>query len=291
MPELQEVETIRLQLDRVLPGLKISQIQILKQKSFIGDKKNIIGEKIEKIRRFGKLLVIDLSNGLSLAIHLKMSGQLVYKGKKQPHKLNIIDPLLKALPNKHTRVVIKFSNKDRLYFNDLRIFGWIRILRNNPINTNNPVIQLSNLDNLIKDLGPEPLRNLTSEKFKNILKSSNKPIKFILMDQERLSGVGNIYSNEALFLAKIDPRGKAKELSDGSIASLFHCLERVLRDGIKWGGASSNNYINAFGIKGKAQDHFLVYQKEGQDCPNRCGEKIKRIKLGGRGTFFCPKCQ
>lgn len=278
MPELPEVEIIRLQLDRVLPGLIISGIQIFKQKSFVGDKKYIIGEKIEGIRRFGKLLVFDLSNGLSLAIHLKMSGQLVYRGIHQPTGLHISDPLLNALPNKHTRIIIEFSNKDRLYFNDLRIFGWIKILKK------------PQLTEIVNKLGPEPLKDLTLPKFKEIIKSSIKPIKLILMDQEKISGVGNIYANDSLFLAGINPAMKAKALNNDQMVKLFNNLEKVLKDGVRWGGASQNNFRDAFGEMGKVQEHFYVYAREGEKCI-KCKAYIKKIKLGGRGTFYCPACQ
>lgn len=263
MPELPEVETIRLQLNTVLPGLIIQKLQVLNPKSFIGDKKLVIGEKIIGVRRFAKLLIIDFSNGLSLAVHLKMTGQLVYQGDREGL----------------TRIIIEFTNRSRLFFNDLRKFGWMRVVNDD------------HKSDLIKNLGPEPLKDLTIIKFKEILKLSNKPVKLVLMDQEKIAGVGNIYANEALFLAGIDPGKKAKELNDGSIVPLFHCLEKVLKEGIKLGGASSNNYVNAFGEKGKAQEHFLVYGKNGQNCPNKCGSEIIRIKLGGRGTFYCPKCQ
>lgn len=289
MPELPEVETIRLQLDKVLPGLMISEVKIFKQKSFIGDKKYIIGERIVGIRRFGKLLVFNLSNGLLLAIHLKMSGQLVYRGIHQPTRQYIPDPLLKVLPNKHTRIIIEFSNSDRLYFNDLRIFGWMKIALSGKREAVSSKKYLK-INDLIKNLGPEPLRDLTIDKFKDILKSSNKPVKLILMDQEKLSGVGNIYANDSLFLAGINPTIKAKTLNNGQMIKLLNCLEKVLKNGIKWGGASQNNFRDAFGEMGKVQEHFYVYAREGKKCL-KCKANIKKMKLGGRGTFYCPVCQ
>lgn len=111
------------------------------------------------------------------------------------------------------------------------------------------------------------------------------------MDQEKISGVGNIYANDALFLSGINPRKSANTLLDNQIAVLLNCLERVLKDGIKWGGASRNNFRDAYGEKGQVQNHFHVYDREGCNCPNLCGAEIKKFKLGGRGTFFCPICQ
>ncbi|MCL4338061.1 bifunctional DNA-formamidopyrimidine glycosylase/DNA-(apurinic or apyrimidinic site) lyase [Patescibacteria group bacterium] len=292
MPELPEVETIKLQLNSVLHGLIIKDVRILKPKSFIGSKEDITGEKIIGLRRFAKILVLDFKNGLSLAIHLKMSGQLVYRGKKQPKNLHIADPLLLSLPNKHTRVIVDFSNGDMLFFNDLRIFGWMRIVKSQTSNLKPQNLEgkYIYLDNLVKNLGPEPFKDLTLNVFRKILKLSNKPVKAVLMDQERISGVGNIYANDSLFLSGIHPKRKATELSVYEINKLYVNLLKVLRDGLKWGGASENNFRDAFGEMGKVQEHFYVYGRDKEKCI-RCGETIRKIKLGGRGTFFCPVCQ
>lgn len=273
MPELPEVETIRLQLDSVLPGEIIKDIQVLASKSFFGDKRRVIRKKIIGLRRFAKILVIDLSNSLCIAVHLKMTGQLIFSVKRKALSGNNSD-----LPNKHTRVIITLLSGDRLYFNDLRKFGWLK------------VVSTVQLKELINKLGPEPLRDLTLDKFKGILKSSNKPVKLLLMDQEKLAGVGNIYANEALFMAGISPTVKTNELSGRSIRSLFHCLIDSLKMGIKYGGASDNNYVDAFGEKGHMQEHFEVYGRTGEKC-FKCPSIIKRIKIGGRGTFYCPTCQ
>lgn len=278
MPELPEVETIRLQLNNVLRGLIIKDVEILNSKSFIGNKKEVIGKKVIDIRRFGKLLVIDLNDNLNLGIHLKMSGQLIYRGKKQPSKLKVEDEDIKNLPNKHTRIVVKFSNRDHLYFNDVRKFGWMKII--------------SNIKDQISKLGIEPFtKEFTLENFKKVLNLSKKAIKLVLMDQEKIAGVGNIYANDALFCAKINPKNKAKDLNEQEVNKLFNCILEVLKNGIKWKGASENSYRDAFGQKGRLQEHFLVYAREGKICPRNCGEKIKKFMLGGRGTYFCPKCQ
>lgn len=281
MPELPEVETLRLQLSDLIVGQTIKNIKILKNKSFIGDSGLLIGAKIKNIRRFAKILIFDLSNEFCLAIHLKLSGQLIYRGTRDQELgiRNNIDPLLRTLPNKYTRAIITFASGDILYFNDLRIFGWIKVIKS------------TNVKDVVEHLGPEPFKDLTLEKFKEILQSSKKPIKLVLMEQEKIAGVGNIYANEALFLAGIHPKTSAFRLSVQQAEVLYLKLLKVLKDGIKWGGASENNFRDAFGRMGKLQEHFLVYAKEGQACPNNCGEKIRRIALGGRGTFFCPKCQ
>lgn len=293
MPELPEVETLRLQFSTILIGLKIKDIQIFKSKSFIGDIKQVIGGKIEGVRRFAKILVVDLSNGLSLAIHLKMSGQLILRQNRQLKYISRHTRVVINLPNKHTRVAITFTNGDKLYFNDQRIFGWIRVVRNNSITqlSNKPINKLYDLNDLIKNLGPEPLRDLTIEKFQRILKTSKRPIKLVLIDQEKIAGVGNIYANDALFLAGIHPKISANQLSKAQVEVLYHKLLKVLKEGIKWRGASQNNFRDAYGEKGEKQEHFYVYDQEGKECINECGETIKRITLGGRGSFYCPICQ
>jgi len=293
MPELPEVETLRLQLSQLIIGKTIKSIDILKPKSFIGKKEQVIGKKIVEVKRFAKILVIDLSNGLSLAVHLKMSGQLIFRQDIQLRYIWRHTKVVNDLSNKHTRVIITFVDGDRLYFNDQRMFGWIKVIQNAKfkMQDDNAKLKIPYIYDLIKKLGPEPLRDLTLETFKKILKSSRKPIKLLLMDQEKIAGIGNIYANDALFLAKINPAEKANEIEDGSIVKLFNCLQKVLKDGIKWRGASKNHFRDVFGAKGKVQEHFHAYDREGEKCPNKCGSVIERITLGGRGTFFCPKCQ
>jgi formamidopyrimidine-DNA glycosylase len=263
MPELPEVETIRLQLEKFLVGKKISKIEIRKPKSFPDDSKQVIGAKVKTVRRFGKVTVIDLDNGNSLLIHLKLTGQLLING--------IIGP--------HTRVIIEFDNL-KLIFNDLRIFGWIKIVK-----TKNAI-----KEGFIGKLGPEPFRDLNLVLFKNILAKTTRPIKIVLMDQEKISGVGNIYANDALWLAGIDPKRQANSLSIFEQKKLYQSVLDVLKKGIKYGGASDQHYIKPDNTKGEYQDHFLVYGRKGEPC-NNCKTKIEKTFIGGRGTFFCPKCQ
>lgn len=299
MPELPEIETLRAQFSQLIVGKVIKSIDIFNQKSFIGDKKLVVNGEIVGVKRFAKILVIDFSNKLSMAVHLKMSGQLIYNLKSQPFDItqdksskvkNInqnskIDNSLSNLPNKHTRVIINFIDGSRLFFNDIRMFGWIRIIAQNH-NSN-----LQTLADITGKLGPEPLGDLTKDQFVRILKSTIRQIKLVLMDQEKIAGIGNIYANESLFLSKINPKIQAGKLSNRQSVELFNKLLQVLKLGIKWGGASVNNYRDAFGGKGRMQEFVCVYGKKGRKCPNGCGGEIKRILLGGRGTFYCPNCQ
>lgn len=273
MPELPEVETIKHQLARLINGFKIREIEVVQRKSFIGDADLFRGVRITDVRRFGKMLVVDTNRVVSLVVHLKMTGQLIFQ------KLDFRSQISEGkLPNKFTRVIIYFTDGSRLFFNDLRRFGWIKAMK------------LTDLKEKLKKIGPDPLK-ITGDVFYQILLNSKKPVKLILMDQEKLAGVGNIYANESLFLAKINPRMASNKIKKAKANLLLNSLQKTLAKGIKWGGASDNNYLNAFGEKGEMQEHFLVYGKEGEHCINKCGGNIIRIKQGGRSSFFCPKCQ
>jgi formamidopyrimidine-DNA glycosylase len=270
MPELPEVETIRRDLTRLVVGRKILAVTTdsLKQvKPSLGKvKKAIVGAKIKKIERRAKVLLIFLSNRRVLAVHLKLTGRLLVRKKGVPK-------------DDWQHVVISLSGNKELRFADLRKFGWIKLLKDR-----------KELEKLLSEFGPEPLDSLDLRRFKEILSSTSRSIKIVLMDQKKISGVGNIYANDALFLARINPRRPAKGITDKEAKKLFRAIEKVLRAGIKYRGASDQYYLDALGRKGAYQDHFLTYGRQGKKCFD-CGGKIKKIKIGGRGTFFCPKCQ
>lgn len=264
MPELPEVETIRMQLEKFLKGRKIIDVEVKTAKSFPDDRKKILGARVLGTRRFGKVLVIDLDNGYSLLIHLKLTGQLLVNGT----------------PGPYTRVIINFEKGEKLIFNDLRIFGWMRIVQKKEVKD----------EGYIKKLGVEPLRDLTLEKFKQILTQTRRPIKIVLMDQAKIAGVGNIYANDALWLAGINPKRRSLGLSSSETKTLYEAMLKVLKEGLRWGGASDQYYIKPDGTKGKYQDHFLVYGRENTPCL-RCKAKIEKFFLGGRGTYWCSNCQ
>lgn len=293
MPELPEVETIRLQLDEKLKGLKISGVEILNAKSFQGNPEKVIGRKVEKVFRRAKITIIGLEGGIYLAIHLKLTGQLIYREKTESKHCEQKDGpfAVGELPNKYTRVIINFDppssrsaglrRASKLYFNDLRIFGWIRVIKD-----------LGELG--IEKFGPEANdeNTFSLEYFQKILAKSSKPVKLIIMDQEKLAGVGNIYANEALFLAGILPARKANSLTGEDIKILRHSILGVLREAIKQKGTSDKDeaFRQITGEKGGFQKFLQVYGRAGQKCP-KCGGIIKRIALGGRGTFYCERCQ
>lgn len=284
MPELPEVETIKKELQKAIVGKKIVGIEVLLAKQFQGKKEDVLGAKITAIERRGKILKISLSNGKNLLIHFKLTGQLVWV-PKAGERATLGHPIPFAgseLPAKTTHVIFEI-NGGRLFFNDLRQFGWIKV-----------VGELDEqMTKELGNLGVEPLtKEFTVEKLSSILQSSSRPVKLVLMDQEKIAGVGNIYANEALFEAGISPARPARILSKEDIKRLREAIIRVLEDGLKYGGSSAKDeaYIKPTGEAGEYQKHFRVYQRVGQSCP-RCKSKIERVELGGRGTFFCPKCQ
>lgn len=269
MPELPEVETIRRDLADLIVGKKILDVETDSPKqikpSLMEVKKATTGASIKEIKRRAKLLSICLDNGKILAAHLKLTGRLLVRKKGAPK-------------DSWQHITFSLSGGRELRFADLRKFGWMKLVTEDEIKI------------LTKEFGPEPLDDLTIEKFQEILTKSGRPIKIILMDQSKISGIGNIYAVDALNLAKIDPRKPARSLSLREQSKLFEAIENVLKAGIKYRGASDQYYLDALGQKGGYQDHFLVYNRAGKKCFN-CGSEIKKFFLGGRGTYFCPKCQ
>lgn len=279
MPEFPEVETIRRGLDKYLVGHKIEDVEVRVQKLLQGDPKNIIGAKVRDIRRFGKGLVIDLSNGYSLAIHIKLTGQVIYKDKTISKVTNVSNARVGTLPNKFTHVSFTLDKGSMLYYNDPRRFGWIKIVKTSEVH---------DLP-FFKSLGPE-FNALKIEQFSKIISSSKLAIKPLLMDQKRISGIGNIYANDALYDSKIDPKRPANSLTHIEQKELFDSIKKVFAAGLKYGGSSELNYVNALGEDGQYQNHTLIYGKNGQKC-KRDGSTIQKNYLGGRGTYFCPACQ
>ncbi|MDP2927000.1 MAG: DNA-formamidopyrimidine glycosylase [bacterium] len=263
MPELPEVETIKRYLQRAIVGKTIIGVEILSKKQFPDNPKEVIGVKIISIARRGKNLIINLSNNKSLLIHLKLTGQLVVTQKN---------------PDRATRVIVSF-NQGKLFFNDLRKFGWMKIVKSSELE--------------LTKLGPEPFwPDFTNEYLKQVFSKTTKPIKLVLLDQEKIAGIGNIYANDALWEAEIYPERPAKNLRPMEIKKLREAIILVLKEGILYEGSSAADgaYIKPDTSPGSYQKHFRVYQKDGEKC-QKCGTIIKRINLGGRGTFFCPSCQ
>jgi formamidopyrimidine-DNA glycosylase len=283
MPELPEVETIARQLNDVIGGKKIESIQVLRQKSFPGDENELLGETVEEIGRRAKVIIFKFKNSDKLlTVHLKMTGQLIYISSK--NRIAGGHPTadwIKELPSSHTRVVLTFDDKSRLFFNDMRVFGWMRI------------ISKQVFDKQLEKKAPDVIDpEFTVEYLSRILSKTARAVKQVLMDQEKIGGVGNIYANDALYLAGIHPQRAAKLLTPKEVDSLWKYVREVINKGIKYGGASASDdkYVNLSGLGGKYQEHFLVYEKNGDKC-KVCGSVIEKIKIGGRGTYLCPVCQ
>lgn len=274
MPELPEVETIRRQLEHDLKTSKFLSVETSHPKSFRPSFKaveeHILGQKIEKIDRQAKLIIFRLSNNACLLFHLKLTGRIfVRKAGDRP------DDYLRSL------FLLKSGagKKLELRFCDARKFGFVKLVETQ-----------KEMEELLKGFGPEPFKDLTLAKFKQLLKKAGQAVKAVLMDQKKISGIGNIYANDALWLARIHPRTPAKLLGSAETKKLYRAILRVLRDGLKYGGASDQWYRQAHGEQGEYQKHFLVYGRTGQKCL-LCKTIIKRIVVAGRGTFFCPNCQ
>lgn len=287
MPELPEVETIVRGLDKLLPEKTVAKVNFNTPKSFPNSNPDIdkflIGSKIVKVKRRGKVIIIDLSTKYTLITHLKMTGQLIYRSLKQNFGGgHPTDSLVGKLPDRSTRVVIDFKDGSQLFFNDQRKFGWMRLL---------PTIEVPNID-FFKKLGPEPLdSDFTLPKFEaSLQRRKNSSIKPVLLDQSIIAGIGNIYADESLWMSKIHPATKVVRLSKNKLKELHANIRAVLILSIEKGGSTDRNYLNAEGKKGSYLEFANVFRKDGQPC-SRCGTTIIKFKLFGRGTHICPKEQ
>ena len=294
MPELPEVETVRIGLQSLLPGKIVAGAIFDTPKSFPNTPADVsqflVGAKILSVNRRAKVLLIELSSQYSLVIHLKMTGQLVYvpSGSMQTEsdqRFGAGHPnqsLVGSLPDKSTRVTVSFDDNSNLYFNDQRKFGWMRLL---------PTVEVPNID-FFKRVGPEPLESsFTSAVFiERLMRRKKSGIKSVLLDQSVLAGVGNIYADESLWSAKIHPETRVFQIPHAQLEMLHKELIDVLKLSIEKGGSTDRNYVNAEGKKGSYISFAKVFRKEGTPC-QRCGTLIVKMRVAGRGTHVCPSCQ
>ncbi len=285
MPELPEVEVLVRGLRDELIGRVIQSVQISKPKMWQGiESTDIIGKKINSIERIAKLIVISLSGGFSILIHLKMTGQLIFV---DPSGAKIAgghpdDQFLANQPSKYTHIVFDFDDGSHLYFNDMRQFGYVKVVNTSAL-----------LDHKhIATIGVEPFApEFTFQYLFDALQRRPKTtVKQVLMDQTVIGGIGNIYCDESLFEAKISPKRKAASITEIESGNLHSSIIKTLEKGIKYGGTSYKDYVHHNGTKGTMQDHLQVYRRHGQKCL-RCGNIISRTIIGGRGTHFCAECQ
>ncbi len=331
MPELPEVETVKRGLDKLIVGKTIKDVSFDWPKSFPNDESNVdeflLKSRVLSVRRRAKVLMIDLSTGYTLMSHLRMTGQLVYVERKQEIANNKIqntnniqitnlkkgndkndeglrfdasnleftesseirfgaghpnDSLVGKLPDKSTRVNITFEDDSHLYFNDQRKFGWMKLL---------PTVLVPE-EPFMQKVGPEPLEPSFTDKIfiARVRKRASTSIKAAILDQTVLAGVGNIYADESLWGAKIHPATLVKNLSDKQLSKLRTEIIYVLNLSIEKGGSTDRNYVNAEGKKGSYIEFARVFRKENQPCSN-CSTTIEKIRVVGRGTHICPKCQ
>jgi formamidopyrimidine-DNA glycosylase (fpg) len=287
MPELPEVETIRRGLSRLIIGKAIRNITPLNEKSFpnalISINQFSLGSTIVSVRRRAKVLIIDLDTQYSFVIHLKMTGQLVYRGLEDFAAGHPTDSFQAPLPDRSTRVIFEFTDDSHLYFNDQRKFGWIKFM---------PTVEIANMP-FMQKVGPEPLeKDFTSQQFKSrFVRKQRSKIKSALLDQSVIAGVGNIYADESLFFARIHPERLVESLTDEDFENLYEGVRSTMQASIDSGGSTMKTYVNADGTKGSYLDKFAqVFRREGQSCPV-CGSEIQKIRVAGRGTHICPNCQ
>lgn len=287
MPELPEVETVRRGLSNLIIGKKIASATHDTPKSFPNAQSDVeeflLDSKIAGVRRRAKVLLIDLDTQYSLVVHLKMTGQMVFRGEQVFGAGHPNDSLVGELPDKSTRVTIAFTDGSKLFFNDQRKFGWMRLM---------PTLEIPNID-FMKKVGPEPLSDeFTAEVFiERLRKRANTNVKAAILDQSVLAGIGNIYADEGLWGAKIHPATRVKDLRDTQLRSLHKELKYVLELAIEKGGSTDRNYVNAEGKRGSYMDFARVFRREGKDCLRHPGTQIVKTRVAGRGTHLCPKCQ
>lgn len=291
MPELPEVETIKNDLQDKIIGKRIISVfplwkEIVKDIPFQKFKNQVEGKEIISVKRRAKNLIIKLSDGLNLLIHLKMTGHLFFEDEKSSEiskegkwlKASSKD-LVKDPQNQFIRIVFRLNNGKILAMGDMRKFAYIRLMDDR------------DLEEFLKNYGPEPLSpEFTVEKLVSILRSKNTAVKKVLMDQSNISGIGNIYADEILWAARVHPLSISSKLSDKDIREVYENTRKILKLAIERRGTSTSDFRDTKGLKGTYGDLRNVYQREGMPCPV-CGGAVKKIKVGGRGTHFCPKCQ
>lgn len=274
MPELPEVQTIATDLQPVLPGLSITKVrytgalgQELLRKSRIDLSLSLPGKKITEVRRLSKQLLIDLSSGEVLSFHLRITGRILLRGN------GIRD-------DEYTRAIFELGNGQELRFTDRNGLAAADLLTQSELGVQE------------KRYGPEILNpDLTVDKFFALLASSTEPsLKETLLQQKTVSGMGNIYVDEALYLAKLHPNLKPKQITTGEAEVLLQSCRQVLAEGLRDRGTTIDSYVDAYGNPGHHQDHLRVYGRTGQPCLNGNGT-IEYKEVGGRRTYFCPECQ
>lgn len=285
MPELPEVETVRRDLQKHIVHKTVDRLTLGNTKvirpTHARLKKVLVGNSIADVQRVGKLLIVQLRSGdESILIHLKMTGQLIYRDQKMViaggHSLS---ESIQSLPNKHTRAVIHFTDGSELFFNDMRLFAYLALADEKEL------IRVKQM------YGIEPgTVAFTKEAFQHIFVRRTAPVKAVLLNQTLIAGVGNIYADEACFLAHILPMRRSNTLTKKEIDQLWKATDKVIRLGIEKRGTTFNHFVDGDGNKGGFLPFLRVYGRAGKPC-KKCKTPIVKTYSAGRGTHYCPQCQ
>ena len=288
MPELPEVEVVKRSLINKIQNLIVKAVKInderLRYKIDKDKIKKIIGLKFRKISRRSKYLLFYFNTNLVMLVHLGMTGKFFFiNSKRTKYKTSFYYDMNEDKDKKHDRIIFDLSNNQKLIYNDIRKFGFIKFIYQANLEQNAH----------LKNLGPEPLSSkFDIGYFKNYIKGKQRAVKNILMDQKFISGLRNIYVNEILFVSGVRPSKKIKKLTNFEIQKIIKFTKKIISKAIMLGGSSIKDFSSSSGKKGSFQQHFSVYGKKGENCPKvRCKGKIKKIVIANRASFFCNKCQ
>ena len=288
MPELPEVEVVKRSLTNKTQNLIVKAVKIndgrLRYKIDRDKIKKIVGLKFKKISRRSKYLLFYFNKDIVMLVHLGMTGKFFFVNRKRTkYKTSFYYDINENKDKKHDRIIFELSNNQKLIYNDIRKFGFIKFYNQANLEQN---IHL-------KYLGPEPLSSKFNIRyFKNYIEGRQRVVKNILMDQRFISGLGNIYVNEILFFSGVKPSKKIKKLSDLEIQKIIKFSKKIISKAIILGGSSIKDFSSGSGKKGSFQQHFSVYGKKDENCSKvKCLGKIKKIVIANRASFFCNKCQ
>ena len=288
MPELPEVEVVKKSLIKKTQNLIVKAVKIndgrLRYKINRNKIKKIIGLKFKKISRRSKYLLFFFNKDIVMLVHLGMTGKFFFVNQKSiKYKTSFYYNINEDKDKKHDRIIFDLSNNQKLIYNDIRKFGFIKFINRLNLEQNSH----------LKNLGPEPLSSKFNIKyFKNYIKQRERTVKDLLMDQKFISGLGNIYVNEILFYSGVKPNKKIKKLSEGKIKKIIKLTKKVISKAIILGGSSIRDFSSSSGKKGLFQQYFSVYGKKGEKCTKKkCEGTIIKIVISNRSTFYCTKCQ
>lgn len=286
MPELPEVETVRMQLRHKVAGKTIKGVEVFHSKSVNHDETiedQLVGKTIADIDRIGKLMIFSFTDesDLFLLVHLKMTGQFFFQEEGEVsgggHSMTEAD--IRNLPGRHTRVAYYFADGSTLFFNDMRLFGYTKLA------TAAEVVKARS------SFGPELIDpNLDVDWFVEKLRTRRTPVKAALLNQSFVSGLGNIYVDEALWRAGVRPTRRADRVTKKEAVALANASRDVMNESIKVGGTTFQHFVDTGGDNGNFTDYLKVFGQQGKAC-SRCGATIKKIRCAGRGTHYCPGCQ